>query len=61
MTIKTIGLRRMKIIFFSRDEDTLSEDVSVRRSVRMSVMLSLIGLLGATFGRVSGLISMIRI
>ena len=49
---------------FSRDEATLYEGVSVRplvrrlvgRSVGRSVMLSLFGLLGATYGRVSGLV-----
>ncbi len=44
----------------SRDEATLYEGVSVRPSVRpsvgWSVTLSLFGLLGATYGRVSGLV-----
>ena len=52
------------ILLFSRDEATLYERVSVRPSVRWSVRpsvprsvtLSLFGLLGATYGRVSGLV-----
>ena len=52
------------ILLFSRDEATLYERVSVRPSVgslvrwlvRPSVTLSLFGLLGATYGRVSGLV-----
>ena len=45
---------------FSRDEATLKEGASVGpsigRSVRPSVTLSLLGILGATYGRVSGLV-----
>ena len=44
------------MIIFSRDEATLYECVSVRPSVGWSVTLSLFGLLGATYGRVSGLV-----
>ena len=56
-------------LFFSRDEATRYERVSVRWyvgplvrplvrwSVRWSVTLSLFGLLGATYGRVSGLVN----
>ena len=53
------------ILLFSRDEATLYERVSIRPLVRWSVgwlvgpsvTLSLFGLLGATYGRVSGLVS----
>ena len=50
----------MENYLFSHDEATLYERVSVRPLlgplVRRSVTLSLFGLLGATYGRVSGLV-----
>ena len=49
-------------VLFSRDAATLYERVSVRPSVRPLVgplvTLSFFGLLGATYGRVSGLLSL---
>ena len=58
------GKKHSLWIIFSRDEATLYERVSVRPLVDplvgRSVTLLLFGLLGATYGRVSGLVSMTR-
>ena len=60
MFVVTPGTFPFSWSVFSRDEATLYERVFVRWSVgpliRGSVRLSLFGILGATYGRVSGLV-----
>ena len=57
LTLKTLKSCFWGLIsIFSRDAATLYERVSVRPLVRRSVTLLHFGLLGATYGRVSGLV-----